>query len=295
MDDSETYMNMKSTKTESRSLSRAEPAALYVEPKVTSLSVPRTDGETQRFGDRMEGSDTYMNMKSTKTDSRSLSRDKDKAFSSTILSSAPRTFKSCWDRDAGMGSERPPGSDRSGSSKWLIGVLTATLIITGICWGIHDRRLEMKYSALTEAKAQICQLLFSGKEPTCSKDWVRNKDRCYFKSTFETSYRDAKEQCSIFNSRLLEINSTEEENFVNKAVHDQRSSYWIGKCKAGKVASNVVYKMNAGKFECSECKSRWFHSCSNDQHRFICEKSAPLCLDISEKIKDLCQQPVGTT
>ncbi|XP_072132452.1 uncharacterized protein [Mobula birostris] len=269
MDDSETYMNMKSTKTESRSLSRAEPAALYVEPKVTSLSVPRTDGETQRFGDRMEGSDTYMNMKSTKTDSRSLSRDKDKAFSSTILSSAPRTFKSCWDRDAGMGSERPPGSDRSGSSKWLIGVLTATLIITGICWGIH--------------------------EPTCSKDWVRNKDRCYFKSTFETSYRDAKEQCSIFNSRLLEINSTEEENFVNKAVHDQRSSYWIGKCKAGKVASNVVYKMNAGKFECSECKSRWFHSCSNDQHRFICEKSAPLCLDISEKIKDLCQQPVGTT
>ncbi|XP_059815244.1 uncharacterized protein LOC132386904 [Hypanus sabinus] len=57
------------------------------------------------------------------------------------------------------------------------------------------------------------------------------------------------------------------------------------------VALNVVYKVNAGKSECGKCNS----SCKNDQYRFICEKSAPFCPDISEKIRNLCQQPMEPT
>ncbi|XP_059818473.1 oxidized low-density lipoprotein receptor 1-like isoform X2 [Hypanus sabinus] len=155
--------------------------------------------------------------------------------------------------------------------------------------------LELKCKALNEAKDQICQLLTSRKEKACSQDWIGNAGLCYFISTFESSYELAKQLCSISESKLLEISSNEEEDFVDSAVRGEDSSYWIGTCKTGKVASNVVYKVNAGKFECGECKSRWLGSCKNDQHRFICEKPVPLWPDVPEKIRDLCQNPVERT
>ncbi|XP_072131855.1 uncharacterized protein [Mobula birostris] len=155
--------------------------------------------------------------------------------------------------------------------------------------------LEMQCRALNETKVHICHLLTRRKDQACSRNWIRNEDLCYFISTFEISYDGAKQNCSNSDAKLLEINSNEEENFINKAVGDQNNSYWIGKCKAGKVAFNVVYKVNSGKFECSECKFSWLHNCKNDQHRFICEKTAPVCLDIPEKIRRLCQKPVGPT
>ncbi|XP_059819134.1 oxidized low-density lipoprotein receptor 1-like [Hypanus sabinus] len=148
--------------------------------------------------------------------------------------------------------------------------------------------LQQKHSDL---RHQFCGLLTSRREEICSKDLVRYGDRCYLFSTFEISYNGARLLCSNIDSMLLEINSQDEANFIEKAVHDQGSSYWIGKCEDGEVALNVVYNVNAGKSECSKCKS----SCKNDQYRFICEKSAPFCPDISEKVRNLCQQPVEPT
>ncbi|XP_062895497.1 uncharacterized protein LOC134341561 [Mobula hypostoma] len=155
---------------------------------------------------------------------------------------------------------------------------------------------ETKFRSVNETKAQICELLTSRREQAFPQDWIRNEDRCYFISTIERSYDEAKQHCWNSDSNLLEINSTEEENFVNKAVHDQRSSYWIGRCKARDVASHVVYQMRVGKYVCDECK--WYsqlYPCSHDHHRFICETSAAWCPDISNKIQELCQQPVGPT
>ncbi|XP_059815858.1 B-cell differentiation antigen CD72-like [Hypanus sabinus] len=155
--------------------------------------------------------------------------------------------------------------------------------------------LELKCRTLNETKAKICQLLSSRKEKTCSKDWIGIESLCYFISTFESSYEGAKKLCSIAESKLLEINTNEEEKFVSNAVLGEDSSYWIGTCKAGKVASNVVYKVTSGKFECSECKSSWLGSCTNDQHRFICEKPASLFPDIPEKIRVLCRNAMEGT
>ncbi|XP_059819060.1 uncharacterized protein LOC132390463, partial [Hypanus sabinus] len=146
-----------------------------------------------------------------------------------------------------------------------------------------------------DLRHQFCELLTSIREQTCSKDWIRNEDLCYFISSFGSSYQGAKQLCSIADSKLLQRDTEEKENFVNNRVRGQDGSYWIGTCKEGEVASNVVYKVNAGKFECGECKSRWPWDCRNDQHRFICEKSAPLFRDIPEKIRDLCQKPVEPT
>ncbi|XP_072890943.1 uncharacterized protein [Hemitrygon akajei] len=155
--------------------------------------------------------------------------------------------------------------------------------------------METKYRSANETKAQICELLTSRREQTCSKDWIRNECQCYFISSFESFYDWAKQLCSIADSMLLEINSDEEENFINNRVRGQDGSYWIGTCKAGEAASNVEYKVNAGQVECGKCKSPWYRSCNNDEHRFICEKSASLCPDIPLKIRDVCQQPVELT
>ncbi|XP_059817568.1 C-type lectin domain family 7 member A-like [Hypanus sabinus] len=155
--------------------------------------------------------------------------------------------------------------------------------------------METKYRSVNETKAQICELSTSRREQACSQDWIRNEDRCYFISTFTIPYDGAKELCSHLDSKLLEINFIEEEKFVIKAVSEQDNAFWIGKCKTGEEASNVVYKMSAGKFECGECKSPRIGSCKDDLHRFICEKPAPLWSDIPENIRDLCQKLVGPT
>ncbi|XP_072891402.1 uncharacterized protein [Hemitrygon akajei] len=234
-----------------------------------------------------------------------------------------------------MGSERPARRDRSDSSIWLICVLTATLIITGICWRIHvsqirqpkvtsdqnstlqsklsalnsnlsdlkrmhsDLRhqfteMETKYRSVNETKAQICELLTSRREQTCSEDWIRKKGRCYYVSTFETTFPRAVQECSKRHSRLLEINSRDEASFVfGFLVRNVR--YRIGKCETGEAASSLMYKNDNGRSVCGTCHSFSWRNLCNGQYRFICDKSARWCTGIPENIKDLCQQPPGPT
>ncbi|XP_059815362.1 uncharacterized protein LOC132387017 [Hypanus sabinus] len=129
-----------------------------------------------------------------------------------------------------------------------------------------------------------------------SQDWIRNEDGCYVISTCNLSYDEAKQICSNSDSKLLEINSAEEENFFNKTLHEEGISYWIGKCKGGEVATNALGRINGGDFECGKCtwQSESKH-CDQVRARFICEKSAPSCSDISERIRDLCHQTLGPT
>ncbi|XP_059814605.1 oxidized low-density lipoprotein receptor 1-like [Hypanus sabinus] len=162
-----------------------------------------------------------------------------------------------------MDSERPTRTVRSDPSIWLICVLTAALIITGICWRIHvsqirqsnetchrnsdlselkrmhnDLRhqfteMETKYRSVNETKAQICELLTSRRVPACPQGWIENEGRCYFLSILEESYDGATEHCSIFDARLLKINSNQEEEFVSIFVGEESKTYWIGKCGDG--------------------------------------------------------------
>ncbi|XP_059814520.1 uncharacterized protein LOC132386260 [Hypanus sabinus] len=118
---------------------------------------------------------------------------------------------------------------------------------------IHHQFTEMetKYRSVIESKARICNFWTSSREQTCSKDWVTNTDRCYYVSTFETSFPRAM-----------------------NTVH------------------GLMYKVTSGSSSCSECTSSGGSDyCLHDKHHFICEKSAPCCPDIPEKIQVLCQQP----
>ncbi|XP_059814756.1 oxidized low-density lipoprotein receptor 1-like [Hypanus sabinus] len=91
--------------------------------------------------------------------------------------------------------------------------------------------METKYRSVDETKAQLCELLTSRREQNCSKDYVTNKDRCYYFSTFETSLYKAIQECSKRDSSLLEINSRDEANFVSRNLVNQTHTYWIGKCE----------------------------------------------------------------
>ncbi|XP_072894653.1 uncharacterized protein [Hemitrygon akajei] len=159
--------------------------------------------------------------------------------------------------------------------------------------------VETKYRSVSETKAQICEFLTSRREQTCSKDWVSNKDRCYYVSTSETPFPRAKQECSNRDSRLLEINSRDEARFVSHNLLDNNLVYWTEKCENGlltlldrNVGWSVLYKRSLGTPECIQCGRS--NTCDGDWN-FICEKSAPLFPDIPEKIQGLCQQPVEST
>ncbi|XP_072892858.1 uncharacterized protein [Hemitrygon akajei] len=157
--------------------------------------------------------------------------------------------------------------------------------------------METKYRSINETKAQICELLTSRRVQNCSANWIKNNNRCYYVSTFETSFYGAMQECSNRESRLLEINSRDEASFVSQNLVSINLEYWIGKCEDGNVGFRLVYK---GSFETSSCNQcdptavRRIYACDRDQ-RFICEKPASLFPDIPEKIQDLCQQPVEAT
>ncbi|XP_072893062.1 uncharacterized protein [Hemitrygon akajei] len=152
-------------------------------------------------------------------------------------------------------------------------------------------QLERKYRNITENKAEICQYLTRRREQTCSQDWIKNEDRCYFISKVIKFYDGARQHCSEHDSRLLEINSNEEKKFVSNAVN-RSVTYWIGKCADRSVDSDLLYNLKYGSLTCNKCG--WDYSCKS-HYRFICEKSAPLYPDIPEEIRGLCQHPVGPT
>ncbi|XP_072131802.1 uncharacterized protein [Mobula birostris] len=155
-------------------------------------------------------------------------------------------------------------------------------------------QLETKDRTISENKAQICQYLNRRREQTCPPDWTEKESRCYFISTSVKSYDGAREHCSKFDARLLEINSKSEKTFVSNDVI-RNTAYWIGKCANGNVASYLLYKVKYGWATCSKCDSyAWSYDCKGE-YRFICEKSAYLYPDIPEEIQGLCQQPVGPT
>ncbi|XP_072131755.1 uncharacterized protein [Mobula birostris] len=155
-------------------------------------------------------------------------------------------------------------------------------------------QLETKYRTISENKAQICQYLNRRREQTCPPDWTETEGRCYFISTSVKSYDGAREHCSKFDARLLEINSNMEKTFVSNDV-SRYTAYWIGKCANGNVASYLLYKVKYGWATCSKCDSyAWSYDCQKE-YRFICEKSEYLYPDIPEEVQGLCQQPVGPT
>ncbi|XP_072131973.1 uncharacterized protein [Mobula birostris] len=155
-------------------------------------------------------------------------------------------------------------------------------------------QLETKYRIITETKDQICQYLNRRREQTCPQYWTEKEGWCYFISMSLKSYDGAREHCSKFDARLLEINSNAEKNFVSNDV-TRYTAYWIGKCANRNVASYLLYKVKYGWATCSKCDSHaWSYDCKNE-YRFICEKSAYLYPDIPEEIQGLCQQPVGPT
>ncbi|XP_059819207.1 uncharacterized protein LOC132390626, partial [Hypanus sabinus] len=70
-------------------------------------------------------------------------------------------------------------------------------------------QLEMKNGNITRNIAQVCQYLNRRRDKTLSQDRIAVD--CYFISTLETSYDEAKQNCSNSDSNLLEINSKAEE------------------------------------------------------------------------------------
>ncbi|XP_072131797.1 uncharacterized protein [Mobula birostris] len=156
-------------------------------------------------------------------------------------------------------------------------------------------QLETKYKTISENKVQICQYLTSRREQTCPQDWIDNEDRCYLISRLENSYDGAREHCSKFDARLLEINSNVERDFVSSSFDSEYRYHWIENCGDGIFSSYLLYKTYYGSPTCIKCDSdSQSYSCKRKQ-RFICEKSAHLYPDIPEEIQSLCQHPVGPT
>ncbi|XP_072891065.1 uncharacterized protein [Hemitrygon akajei] len=286
---SETYMKKQLVKPDSLSPSGAKPDVSYVELHFKSLSVPRvrTNGDGPIS--------TYSEMNFRRDDP--LIDEEEGAHITSGPGGMPTTIQTA---AHGQQSKVKIGN-RPYRLICLLCLVTSALIVTVAGLLIHrmhsDLRhqfteMETKYGSVNETKAQICEFLTSRKEQTCSKDFVTNIDRRYYVSKFATSFRKAMQECSKRESILLEISSRDEANFVICSLIRRNVTYWIRQCETGDDATGLLYNVSSGRASCSACTSSGGSgNCLNDNHRFICEYSAPCWPDIPEKIQLLCQQP----
>ncbi|XP_072893071.1 oxidized low-density lipoprotein receptor 1-like [Hemitrygon akajei] len=302
MDRNESHMNVKLGKTDSRSPSRAEPDVSYAELNFKTLKAPRvrTDGDGLNS--------TYSDLKFRKEEPRI-----DEDVNPPIASGPGGLLTTAQTAEQEQESKVKIGN-RPYRLICLVCLVTSAFIVIVAGLSIHvsqirqsketchrnyhelNSTLQSKLSALnsnlSDLRHQICDLLTKSREQTCSKDWLTNKDRCYYVSTFHTSFQNAKQECSNRDSRLLEINSRDEARFVSHNLPDNNLVYWIEKCENGTVGWSLLYKASPGTPECIQCGTS--NTCVGDRN-FICERSAPLFPDVPEKIQGLCQQPVEST
>ncbi|XP_059819133.1 killer cell lectin-like receptor subfamily B member 1B allele C [Hypanus sabinus] len=305
MDRSESHMNVKLGKTDSRSPSR----------------------DTQRILDRIDGREASMNKKCTNTGSGAPSRDDvtstytelnirkvepadglDPTYSQLNFrqnelhiaedddpSVASGPGKMPLTAQAGPHTEQPKDKIRKKPDRKICLLCLVTSALIAIVAGLSICVLQIRQSQISSDKnyTLFCQFLTSKREQACSQHWIKNEDRCYFISTLETSYDEAKKYCSNIDAMLLEINSEEEKNVVSKSLVHPFIAYWIGKCEAGEAASSLMYRDSLGRSTCRNCDSDEWKKLCKSQHSFICEKRSHLFTDIPEKIRDLCQQSQG--
>ncbi|XP_059816930.1 C-type lectin domain family 12 member A-like [Hypanus sabinus] len=318
MDRSESYVTVKLGKKDTRSPSRAEPDVLYAQVNFKTPSASRV--QTDRDGLNSTYSDLNFQRKETRID---------EGEGPPIASGSSTAQKAAQERES-----KVKIGNRPYRLICLLCLVTSALIVTVASLSIHVLQIrqskntsdqnchelnstlqsklsalnsnlsvlrlqftemETKYRSVNETKAQICELLTSRREQTCSEDWVTNGDRCYYASKFETSSRQAIQECSNRDSRLLEINTRDEASFVSRRVLYKTYPYWIGKCEVGNVSLGLMHNVPPGTFNCKYCESYVRDSPCKHVRRFICEKSAPLFPDVPAKIQGLCQQPVEST
>ncbi|XP_058414803.1 C-type lectin domain family 7 member A isoform X2 [Diceros bicornis minor] len=64
---------------------------------------------------------------------------------------------------------------------------------------------------------------------SCPSNWIIHENSCYLFSTSLSSWNISKRQCSLLGSNLLNIDSSEELEFIAKQVSSQPdNSFWIG-------------------------------------------------------------------
>ncbi|XP_059814584.1 C-type lectin domain family 4 member A-like [Hypanus sabinus] len=245
MDTSVSYMTVNMGRKDSRSPSPDEPDVSYAEVNFKPLSAPRV--RTDRDGLNSTYSELNFRKEELRIDER---EDPPLASGSSGLSATAHT--AAQERES-----KVKNGNRPYRMICLLCLVTSALIVTVTGLSIHVSQIrhqvtemETKYRSINETKAQICELLTSRRETTCPQEWIKNEDRCYFMSTFGTSYDGARHNCSELDTRLLEINSNKEKKFVSNAV-DRYVTYWIGKCAGRNVASDLVYELSYETPTCS--------------------------------------------
>ncbi|XP_072893052.1 uncharacterized protein [Hemitrygon akajei] len=270
MDESETYENMRLTGTDPQAPWGAEPDVSYVQLNITATSAPRVR--------RDEGglSSTYAEVKFP-NDEPVIDEDQ-----APPIAAGPPELPT----NAQTAAHEQQPKVKIGNVPFrqicllcvVIGVFL--VIVAGLLIHVSQIRqsmetchrnyhelnstLQSKLIALnsnlsvlkqmhSDLRHQFCELLTSKIEQTCSKDWITNKDRSYYVSTFETSFPRAMQECSNRYSRLLEINSRDEALFVFHNLLDYNLVYWTEKCENGNVGQSLLYKASFGIRVCSQC------------------------------------------
>ncbi|XP_072333768.1 CD209 antigen-like protein C [Scyliorhinus torazame] len=90
------------------------------------------------------------------------------------------------------------------------------------------QNLSVAFDRKNATVNSLCNAFRKLSESRCPRGWKVHNQKCYFFSTDERNWDNAKQECESSNSHLIIINAPEEQTFFNKTVKDKKENYWIG-------------------------------------------------------------------
>lgn len=86
-------------------------------------------------------------------------------------------------------------------------------------------------------------------QKSCAQNWVQYKNSCYLFATNRFSWNGAKAHCEFLGSNLIEIYSSDENNFIKEYIRKKSASgiqaYWTG---GSDIQKEDTFKwMNSGR------------------------------------------------
>ncbi|XP_053397667.1 natural killer cells antigen CD94-like [Mercenaria mercenaria] len=123
--------------------------------------------------------------------------------------------------------------------------------------------------------------------PVCPDGWLSNKTSCYFFSTNELNWDQAFEQCIALQSYLVEIENSDEDDFLTSVVLGTSYEYYIGLREiegSWKWMTSGNFYTQADTDVASFCAmiytDNWLAVNCSTLYRYICEKRCKFKLQI---------------
>ncbi|KAL1790135.1 oxidized low-density lipoprotein receptor 1 [Sigmodon hispidus] len=100
--------------------------------------------------------------------------------------------------------------------------------IDSLTWELKEKSKEQEVLLQQKLNLQKALKKAENYSAPCPQDWLWHKENCYLFSSEESHWSNSRDNCQALDAQLLQINSTDDLNFISQAISHSTSPFWTG-------------------------------------------------------------------